>query len=115
MSQNARSACQVAMESALERAMDICESEEDLETAMDRAAAMLGLNPHAPDCEEVLDRDLDEDLCADFEEPRRHVLCMVFNPPPGDDESLLDQHDGRFGEAVQEAWDRVNAACEAAS
>lgn len=114
MSANEPTACQVAMEAAMEKVIEVCEGEDGREQAMRRTGRMLGMDGEPDqDCDACLEEGLDTDTCESFSGIRQWVLCRVFNSPPGSDEQpFLDKHDGNFEAAITESWDVAKAECD---
>lgn len=107
-----KSACQVAMEAAMDKVIEVCEGEDARDEAMKEAGTMLGLDTEPDmDCDASLTEGLDDATCQDFVGVRQWVMCRVFNSPNGG-EPLLDKHDGSFQPAIEEAWEIAKGECE---
>ena len=80
-----------------------------IEESLRGAAELLGLNPEEVNdpsikCAIVLSRGLTPEVCEDFREIRRWVLCRAWE--------LLDQHKvDRFRDAVRQAWAEAKLGC----
>lgn len=97
MSATEKTACEVAWETAMEKTLEVCDSEE---AAMSEAARLFGIEPPDGDCGEILG-------AGPGGQNREWVLCRVFT---GDD-PLMDDH-GDVRDAFEAAWDEIDAEPE---
>lgn len=103
---NEDNVCRRATEIALEIAREECGGEKAM---MKHMGKLLGMdedeapNPSS-DCEVVLDEGLIEEVCKDFREIRRWVLCRAWQ--------LLDSKEvDTFEVAMETAWAEAKNKC----
>ena len=92
---------------AWEVAFDVLSSECTPHQLVDFAKKILGLkkddiNP-SEKCRLILDRGLPKEVCQNFREYRRWVMCRAFE--------LMEKEGLSFSEALDKAWDEVHEKC----
>jgi len=97
------SRCSIAWEVAL----DVLSSECTPHQLVEFMKKILGLknddlNP-GEKCKWVLERGLTKEVCQDFREYRRWVMCRAFE--------LMEKEGLSFSEALDKAWDEVHEEC----
>ena len=79
------------------------------DVSLDLAAELLGIHPKEVNepsikCSIILGQGLQPEICSDFREIRRWVLCRAWE--------LLDSHSVKsFREAIRRAWEEARLGC----
>jgi len=103
--------CKIAVEAALFKAYEFC-GPEAKDYFFREIAEMLGINPHdinplSEHCKRVLEA-LDnperlKEVCKDFREIRRLVLCYTWH--------IIETQGKRFRDAIRQAWREIKDRC----
>lgn len=92
--------CRLAIDTAFKIASEECGSKDELKKYL---GDVLGVNPDNPaGCEVVLE-NLSEEVCRDFRNIRKYVLCNTWR--------LIDKEKKSFREAISDSWRIVKSKC----
>jgi len=97
--------CAIAVDVALETILGECGGSKEL--VMKHIGELLGIdgNPISAKCEYVLERGTPAEVCKDFREIRRWVLCRAWE--------LMETEGLRFRDAISRAWIEAKEKCAA--
>lgn len=95
--------CRIITETALEKAVEKCDSEEAVKRQVADLMGFASDEPD-PDCEASLSEGLNEETLQDFRGVRQWVMCRAWQ--------LIDSGEESFRGAVQRAWNEAEQAAD---
>jgi len=106
---SAEDKCRIAWEIAIDQAMNICGWEKaGKEEAFKAMGSMMGMsaeeaNDVSERCKDILGQKITEELCYDFRETRRWVMCHTWK--------LMEEKRMRFSDAIRQSWETLKTKC----